>query len=87
MLGWSEHIKAYLNQTPGWGVEVVRNPKETVLKLVRIEISASESDGRYDVGEPVEIVTLRPVLGYKVEALGVCSEQSETLPRQKGAPR
>ena len=73
--GWSENIAAFWNQNPQWTESAITHPVETAGQLVRIEIGASERSGRRDVGEPVSIVSLTPIDGFRVEVAGACKQQ------------
>jgi hypothetical protein len=74
VLGWSENIAAYMTQTPEWAQHARTDPIKTVRDLIEIEISASETAGRRDVGEPICIVTLTAE-GFHLDAPDACKAQ------------
>ena len=75
--GFNKNLDSFLKQNPGWNTSLsnLNNPLHAVRQLIQIEINASERAGRFDVGEPVAVVTLKPSVGFKLEAAGACKEQ------------
>ena len=75
--GWNENIHSFLKRNPGWltSTSNLNNPIRAVQQLIQIEINVSEKVGRFDVGEPIAVVTLKPTVGFKLESAGACKEQ------------
>jgi hypothetical protein len=74
LLGWNQHIAAFLKGDSMWGDSAAKHPSQFAEKMVRIEIEASENAGRRDVGEPITIVRLTVETGFILESSGFCRE-------------
>ena len=70
--GNNEQIVNYLERHPGWVIAAASDPIEFAERMIRIEIQASENDGRRDVGEPIATVSLTNGNVFKVERTGNC---------------
>lgn len=58
----------------GWKASAILQPSQTAERMVRMEIQASETAGKRDVGEPIAIVRLEAVNGLTLEKIGACRE-------------
>src|SRR5207253_959901 len=76
-LGYGQNISRFLDKNPAW-LNTSMSSSDMAQSLLRIEIQASEKDGRRDVGEPITAVTLTAANSFKVESKGTCYEQGHT---------
>lgn len=77
-VGRNEQILNYLDRHPGWQIAAASDPTDFTERMIRLEILASEREGRRDVGEPISIVRLTSKAPYGVERMGNC--QSKEVP-------
>jgi len=73
--GNNERIVNFMDRHPGWPIAASSDPVEFAERMIRIEIQASEIEGRRDVGEPISIVRLKDKAAYNVERMGNCRSQ------------
>jgi hypothetical protein len=70
--GQNEQIMDFMKRNPMWPDSAALRPSEFAESMIRIEIQASEKEGRRDVGEPISIVRLTDKSHYSVERIGNC---------------
>ncbi len=74
--GNNEQILNYTDRHPGWRIAAASDPVAFIEKMVRIEIQASQREGRLDVGDPISIVSLTKNDGhFKTERSGNCQSR------------
>jgi hypothetical protein len=70
-LGWNLQIADFIERNPTWKVSATMQPTDFAERMVRLEIRASEDEGRRDVGEPIVVVTLY-ANGFNLASKGAC---------------
>ena len=76
VMGRNEEFNKHTKKNPDWSRLAASSPSEFAERMIRLEISESEKNGRRDVGEPIAIVTLTATQGFIVEKIGACQENS-----------
>ena len=73
-LGQNERIVDFVNRNPKWSNTAVNHPSEFAESMVRIEIQESQNNGRWDVGEPITIISLTANNGFALVKRGLCQD-------------